>query len=223
MSEPNIPAVVGEVEAGRAAKVLREINKLIKATNTNTFDLAERLHEAKSNHYYSPEFESFGKYAKSLELKVAKSYYLVKIVELMNGVSLTRPEYEPVGLNKLRILSRLDLKGSYHDIPMIQVVKELTLKAEPMTIEDLTFEVETILGLTEDESMVWMNIKLKKLARENAVKPALALAKKHMASSQTKDEEGNYKTLPTGRLLRLSAQTISRTQTAIRRAADVNV
>jgi hypothetical protein len=40
--------------------------------------------------------------------------------------------------------------------------------------------------------MVWLNIHLKKLARENCVKPALALAKKHMPESQTKDDDGNF-------------------------------
>ena len=72
------------------------------------------------------------------------------------------------------------------------IIRELTLKAPQMTPEEVVFEVETILGLTLDESLVWLNIKLKKLARENCVKPALALAKKHMPESQTKDAEGNF-------------------------------
>jgi hypothetical protein len=37
--------------------------------------------------------------------------------------------------------------------------------------------------------MVWLNIHLLKMARENTCKPAMALAKKHMA--QTEDDEGN--------------------------------
>jgi hypothetical protein len=169
--EPTIPAVIGEVEAGRAAKVRREINKLIKGVNTNTFDLAELLHEAKANHYYSPEFESFSKYAKSLDIKYTKSYYLVKIVELMKGIQLGRSVYEPVGLGKLRVISKLSLEGEFKGVPMPQVIKDLTEKAHQMSLEDVTYEVDTILGLTEDESMVWMNIHLKKLARDNAVKP----------------------------------------------------
>ena len=65
--------IVGEVEAGRAAKVRREVNKLIKATNASTFDLAELLLEMKENQYYSPEFESFYKYAKSLRFESKSS------------------------------------------------------------------------------------------------------------------------------------------------------
>ena len=60
----DVPAIVGEIEAGRAAKVRREITKLIKATNSSEFDIAFLLHEVKSNHYYSPDFESFSKFAK---------------------------------------------------------------------------------------------------------------------------------------------------------------
>ena len=190
--EPNIPAVVGEVEAGRAAKVRREVNKLIKATNSSTFDLAVLLYEMKKNQYYSPEFESFSKYAKSLDLKYTKSYYLVKIVSLMQGVGLERATYEPVGMGKLRVISKLNLEGEFKGVPMPLVIKELTEKALHMSLEDVTFEVDTILGLTEDESMVWLNVHLKKLARDNAVKPALALAKKHMPESQKKDDDGNF-------------------------------
>jgi hypothetical protein len=187
--EPNVPAVVGEIEAGRAAKVRREINKLVKGVSTNTFDLAELLFEAKSKAYYSPDFESFSKYAKSLDIKYTKCYYLVAIVSNMYAADLKRAQYEPIGLVKLRAISRLKATGEYKEVPMPLVIRELTLKAGQMTPEEVTAEVDAILGLTEDESFVWLNIKMKKLARENAVKPALALAKKHMPESQTKDPE----------------------------------
>ena len=188
------PAVVGEIEAGRAVKVLREITKLVKGVSGSTFDLAELLYEAKSNHYYEPKFESFSKFAKSLDgLKYTKSYYLVAIVTNMKAAGVSRAQYEPIGLVKLRAISRLKPEGEYQSVPMPLVIRELTLKAGQMSPEEVQLEVDTILGLTEDESMVWLNIKLKKIARDNAVKPALALAKKHMASSQTKDPEtGEY-------------------------------
>lgn len=182
--------IVGEVEAGRAAKVRREVNKLIKGTNTSTFDLMDLLHEVKAHQYYSPEFESFSKYAKSLDLRYTKAYYLVKIRELMLGIGLDRAVYEPVGMGKLRVISKLNLEGEYKGIPMPLIIKELTEKAGEMSLEEVTFEVDTILGLTEDESMVWVNIHVKKLARENCIKPALAKAKMFMG--QTKDDEGEY-------------------------------
>lgn len=185
--------IVGEVEAGRPAKVRREINKLVKGVSVNTFDLAELLYEAKSKDYIREwGFESFSKFAKSLDIKYTKCYYLVKIVANMTSAGLTRAQYEPIGLVKLRAISRLDTDGDYKGTPMPQIIRELTLKAGQMTPEEVTFEVETILGLTLDESMVWLNLKVKKLAKENVIKPAMALAKKHMPESQTQDEDGVY-------------------------------
>lgn len=187
------PAIIGEIEAGRSARVRKDINKLITGVSVSTFDLADLLHEAKSKQYYSEwGFESFSKFAKSLEIKYTKCYYLVAISELMQMADIKRADYEPIGLAKLRSISRLQkvISGEYNNIPMVMVVRDLAQRAKDMTPEDVTLEVEKILGLTEDESMVWLNIKIKKSARDNVIIPALNLAKKHMP--QTQDEEGNY-------------------------------
>jgi hypothetical protein len=70
------------------------------------------------------------------------------------------------------------------------VIRELTLKALNMTAEEVQFEVDTIMGQTEEESMVWLNLKVKKLARENVIKPAISLCKKNCPESQLVDEDG---------------------------------
>ena len=185
-------AIVGDAEAGRAASVKRAINKLIHGVNTNTFDLAELLYEMKHNKYYADDFESFSKYAKSLDLKYSKSYYLVKIIELAKGAGVERKDYEPVGLTKLRAISKLSLEGEFHGIPMPLVVNQLLLKAATMDYEQVVEEVNKILGLTEDESMVWLNFSVKKSVRDLVILPAIALAIKHMPESQTTDDEGNH-------------------------------
>lgn len=185
--------IVGEAEAGRAIQVRRQINKLVAATNTNTFDLADLLWEAKTKNFFTGwGFESFSKFAKSLDIKYSKSYYLVRIVENMKAAGLTREQFEPVGLGKLRIIARLQPETEFNGTPVSLLIHDLTLKAHQMSLEEVQHEVDTIQGLTEDESMVWMNVHLKKLARENVVKPAFALAKKHMPEAQTKDSDGNY-------------------------------
>jgi hypothetical protein len=193
--------LVGDVEAGRAAKVKREINKLISATNTNTFDIADLLFEVKSRNYFSDwGFESFSKYAKSLEIKYSKSYYLVKIVELMRGSDLARALYEPVGLGKLRVISRLDLAGEHNEVPMPMVIRELTLKAANMTLEEVQFAVDEIMGLTQDESMVWENFHLKKSARDNTVRPAIAKMIKFLPQTE---EDGVQKDASKGAALEM--------------------
>ena len=199
--------IVGEAEAGRATQVRRTINKLISTANSSTFDLAELLFEAKSKNFYAGwGFESFSKYAKSLEIKYTKSYYLVRVVENMKAAGLERAVYEPVGLGKLRIISRLKPDTEYNGTPVSLLIRELTLKATDMSLEEVQFEVDTILGLTEDESMVWLNIRCKKSAREDVIKPALALAKKHLGTKPAdgiEGEEGQQKDESDGRALEM--------------------
>lgn len=210
MSEPiqEPAAIVGEVEAGRAGKVRREINKLISSVNSNTFDLAERLTEVKENQYYTGwGFESYSKYAKSIEgLKYTKAFYLVAIVQLMKGCAFNRDEYEPIGLGKLRAISRLKLEGEFNGIPMPMVIRELVLKASTMSLEEVNLQVDTILGLTEDESMVWINIHLKKIARDNVVKVAFDLIRKHIP--QTEGDDGVKKDASDGACLEMMAANI---------------
>lgn len=199
--------IVGEVEAGRAAQVRRQINKLISSANSSTFDLAELLFEAKSKNFYSGwGFESFSKYAKSLEIKYTKSYYLVRVVENMKAAGLERAAYEPVGMGKLRIISRLKPDTEYNGVAVSLLIRELTLKAIDMSLEEVQIEVDTIMGLTEDESLVWLNIRCKKAARENVIKPALALAKKHLGTKPAdgvEGEEGQQKDESDGRALEM--------------------
>lgn len=182
---------VGVEDTSRAAQCRRQINKLIKATTANTFDLMDLLHESKAKNYYAGwGFETFSKFAKSLDIKYSKSYYLVAIKENMMAAALERPQYEPVGLGKLRVIAKLEPEAEYNGTPVSLLIRELTLKAKEMSLEEVQFEVDTILGLTEDESMVWLNVRLKKLARENVVSPGLAKAKRFMG--QQKDDEGEY-------------------------------
>jgi hypothetical protein len=186
--------VVGDQEAGRAASVKRAINKLISGVNQSTFDLAEKLYEVKTNQYFTAYgYESFSKFVKDLNgLKYSKGFYLTRIVDLMKGAAVEREQYEEVGLTKLRAISKLSLEGEFAGVPMPLVVRELTLKAAAMDYEQVVEEVNKILGLTEDESMVWLNLYVKKSVRDLVIIPAIELAIKHMPESQKVDDEGNH-------------------------------
>ncbi|SRR6266496_59274 len=198
--------IVGEQEAGRATTVRRAINKLVAATNSTAFDLAELLYESKAKLYFTGwGFESFSKYAKSLNMKYTRSYYLVRIVENMKAAGLEREQYEPVGMTKLRTISRLKPETEFNGTPVSLLIRELTLKAEGMTPEEVQYEVDTIMGMTEDESMVWWNVKIKKLARENVIRPAVEKAKKHIGTNPSPDDEGVFIDASDGRALELIA------------------
>jgi hypothetical protein len=109
----------------------------------------------------------------------------------MKGAAVEREQYEPVGLTKLRAISKLSLDGEFNGVPMPLVINQLTLKAANMTYEQVVQEVNNILGLTEDESMVWLNLCVKKSVRDLVILPAIELAFKHMPESQKIDDEGN--------------------------------
>lgn len=212
MEPTEIPAIVGDVDTGRAAKIKREVNRVVKGISSSSFDLADLLYEVKSKNYHSDwGFTSFSKYLKSLAeqgLKYSKAYYLYRVTE--NGVDagLTRPEYEPVGMTKLRTITRLKSAGEFNGVPMPLVIRELTLKAVNMTPEEVEFEVDTILGMTEDESMVHINFVVKRSARENVIKPALALIKKNCPESQLVDEDGKVTEMSDGAALEMMAANL---------------
>jgi len=199
VSTPTV--IVGEAESGtRVTQVRRAINKLIATTNSSTFELARLFHEAKRNQYFLKwGFESYSKWAKSLDIKYSKAYYLARIIDNMVAAGIEPAQYEPVGLAKLRVISKLDPETEFNGTPMVMLIRELTLKAGQMSLEEVTHEVDTLLGMTEDESMVWINFHIKKLARENVVRPALEKAKKHLP--QTEDDEGNKKDASDGAAL----------------------
>src|SRR5580692_2401502 len=186
--------IIGDQEAGRAASVKRAINKLISGVNQSTFDLAEKLYEVKTNQYFTAYgYESFSKFVKDLNgLKYSKGFYLTKIVSLMKGAAVEREQYEEVGLTKLRAISKLSLEGEFAGVPMPLVINQLTLKAAAMGYEQVVEEVNKILGLTEDESMVWLNFSVKKSVRDLVILPAIELATKNMPESQKVDDEGNH-------------------------------
>jgi hypothetical protein len=91
----------------------------------------------------------------------------------------------------LRVISKLSLEGEFDGVPMPMVIREITLKAKDMSYEEVVAAVDKILGLTEDESMVWVNLHVKKSVRDLVIIPAFNLAIKHMPESQKIDDEGN--------------------------------
>lgn len=198
-------AIIGEADVTRATNVRRQINKLIKQANTSDFDLAELFFEVDSKLYWQGwGYDSFGKWAKELDLKFTKCYYLLGIQKVMNAVGLTRAEFEPVGKTKLRMIAELSkmIDSDYNGTPMKVLVRELTLKATDLTPDEVRFEIDALLGLTAEESLVWMNHKVKKLAKDNVIVPAYRKARRFMG--QQKDEQtGEFKDASDGACLEM--------------------
>jgi len=200
--ESNVPAIVGEAVAGEAAQTLSEVKKLVKGMSVNTFDLAEKLHAVKSKKFYAPKYQTFGEYAKTLDLKLSKSYYLVKLVEVMTACNIPRAVYEPVGIAKLRIVSRIDLEqqdgspkmydlGTGLPVSGVTVVQAIMAHAgaqDPMELEQF---VRKVNGQVGDNAPEWRNISMT-AGQKAKWDEAVALARKNIGSVG-KDADGQYK------------------------------
>jgi hypothetical protein len=199
------PAIVGEVEAGQGAKTRKQLQNLIKSINSSTFDVMDLLYEIKTKKYYLPKYESFIEYAKTLNMKVAKAYYLVRIRENMHLASISREKYEPVGIAKLRVIASIDLIDSENRVKTDAVAKvnELVDAAGVTDAGDLKVSVDTFNGHVGEEAFEWLNIKIKKSAKA-VVRQALDLIKAQLGSTGT-DADGVAKDASDGRALEMLA------------------
>ena len=201
--------IVGEATAGEAAQTLKQVKSLIKGLSSNTFDLAGALYKVKKNKYYSPKFSTFSEYAKDLDIKLSKCYYLLRITETLETCGVPREIYEPVGIAKLRAITRLELTDEdgapkmYGDLTAVDTVKKLLTDSTQQTPEEVDEAVKELQGLMGDEALVWLNFPIKKAARDVWEK-AVSLAQK-LIGSTGKDVEGNYKDASVGRCAEIIA------------------
>lgn len=203
--KPAEVAVVGEVEAGEAAKKRKQLGALIKGVNTSTFDIMDLLHEIKTKKYYSPKYETFIDYAQTLDMKVTKAYYLVRIKENMSLASIPREKYEPVGIAKLRTISSIDLIDSENKIKTdaVDFVNELVASGTTASPEELKTAVDIYHGHVGEEAFEWLNVKIKKSAKA-VVRQALDVIKAQLGSTGT-DADGKAKDASDGRALEMLA------------------
>jgi len=188
--------IVGEVVAGEAAAVRKALAKLIKQVNTNTFDIAELLHKAKAKHLYTEP--TFAEYAATFDIKVRKAQYLERIADVMEQSNIPREEYEPIGVTKLRVITRLNPAATYTNpvtkdtAPMADYIVglvELATQHPDKTADDLEQSVRILMGETGDNDMTWLNIRLPRIVMENTIAPALEKAAINIGTVST-DAEG---------------------------------
>jgi hypothetical protein len=188
------------VEAGERAAVQKAIKRLIKQVETNNFDLAELLFRAKSKHLYTEP--SFSYFVSTLNIKPRRAQYLERIAEVMALSNISREEYEPIGIAKLRVITRLNplTKEGVVNIytnpvtneafPMADYVVGLVEQAKAgATVEVLEKGVHVLLGEVGENDMVWRNFRLPRSVDENTIAPALEKAAINIGTVRT-DAEG---------------------------------
>jgi hypothetical protein len=191
---------VGEAVAGQAAQLRKKINALIKGMNANTFDLVEGLHEMKNKkHYGTLGFGSFAEYGKSIDLKLTKVYYLAKIGEVMSACGISRTEYEPIGIAKLRVITKLEpldkdgklatctIEGEAWTV--VEAIQAIAADAVTTDIEQIEEQVKRIQGKTGDDAEEWLNFKVKRIVKDAVIKPALEKCKL-VIGTVAEDEDG---------------------------------
>jgi hypothetical protein len=184
--------IVGEQNAGEAAQARAELAEAIGQLHIDTFGVARLLLKVQRGRFYTePTWQEF---IKTLDLKPRKAEYLVKMADTMDVVGIPKEEYEPVGLTKLREITRLDPTKTYTNpvtnetTPMGDWIKGLVEIAPTKTLEEVQQSVRTLMGEVGENDKVWHNFYLLRTVDENAVKPALDKAKANIGQvGQDKD------------------------------------
>lgn len=195
--------IVGEVVAGEAAKVRKELEQVITQSNRSMFDIGELLYKIKKNGYYHG-FDTFYQYTKSLDFKNRRLHYLTTIAEVMDAVGVKRETYEPLGISKLREITSLDPNGEWVNLetkevtPIREFIKAFVDKGHEMPLEEIKQHVRVLKGLIGEDELVWVNLRVKKSVLETVIRPALDKAKLLIGSTGT-DDEGNAKDASDGR------------------------
>jgi hypothetical protein len=176
MNENLIPAAIYETAvAGRSAKLRAHMRELALDLTKNTFDLADAFAAAQESHCYLEwGFESLGEYATlELGIKHRKAQYLARIVRVCREAGVSRKDYEPAGVTKLREITTLDPGTTYYNQetkthePMVEHIVRLIAEAPELSTIEMEEEVATLKGMTGDNSMVLRSYKVTKSAWEN--------------------------------------------------------
>jgi hypothetical protein len=193
---PDTVVLVGEAIAGESVKARKELETLIRTLNASTFDVADLLHKVRKNGWYRPDFDTFGEYVKSLDIKQRKAEYLEKIVDVMEEVGYERNTYEPLGVAKLREITSLDPNVDWTNpstgevTPMRDFITEFVDKGLGMSLADIKQHVRTLKGLVGVNDIINRTFGWTRQAVDETIDPAIRLAKNAIGSTG-RDAEGN--------------------------------
>jgi hypothetical protein len=188
--------LVGDLVAGESTHVRNQLERLIHNFDKSLFDIGELLYKVRrSGFYQSWGFSTFKEYVESLNFKERRAQYLTRIVSVMAELGINRPEYESLGIAKLREITSLDPNGTWTNPQTGEVtqlrdwIAGLVDRGEDMTLDELKQHIRTLKGLVGENDLVWENFCVKRSVRDNVVEPAKELARRNIGSTG-KDEEG---------------------------------
>lgn len=197
--------IVGQAVAGKSHEVTNKILALVNTINQDNFTLAEYLHEVKSKQFFlDPAYKcnTFKEYAKLVGVKPSKAYYLARIVEVMSALGHPREVYEPVGMSKLREITKLEPGEKSPDgkFDHTAYINSIILNPDTYELEDVISIVAEAQGKTGENKNVWWNVSVLWSTREQVIKPAVEEAKRLCGTVGT-DADGMAKDISDGRAL----------------------
>jgi len=187
---PEPLAIYDEAEAGHASKVRQQLEVLMRMVEKSSFDIGELLYEVRSKKYYNDwGFGSFKDYVeKGLGYKQSKAYYLTRIIEVMQYLGIPRPEYEPLGVLKLREIASLNMNETHDGKPVADIIRELVKEGKALTQAEIKQKVKEVKGLVGENEIVWVHFGITESSKQNIVGPAIDLAKANIGTIGMDDE-----------------------------------
>ena len=188
----NNPVVsIGEPVAGQAATLRKRMRILAADLTKHTCDLAEAFLQAQETRCYAEwGFESLGDYAElELGVKPRKAQYLARIARVCRDCGVARKDYEPVGVTKLREITRLDLGVTYYNADekthesMVDHIVRLIAEAPENSTVEVEEEVARLKGQTGENAMVHRGYKITLSCWDNVIAPCFESIRKRLGSA----------------------------------------
>jgi hypothetical protein len=190
--------IVGQQEAGKAYEVRRQLASIASTINQDTFAMARLLWTVRQDKMYDKwGFGSMKDYTeKELQMKGSKAQYLTRIIEVVESfMGMDAPEYEHVGISKLRAITRLDPLKHRTEI------NQLILEAPELSLKEIESKVKDILGLVGDNALITRSYTVTEAAYK-VIQDAMELVRKQIGS-KGRDEDGKAIEFSDGRCLEL--------------------
>jgi hypothetical protein len=188
----NNPVVsIGEPVAGQSATLRKRMRILAADLTKHTFDLAEAFLQAQETRCYAEwGFESLGDYAElELGVKPRKSQYLARIARVMRDCGIKRPDFEGVGVTKLRSITSLDPESTFYDAeekkhtPMVELITELVAEAPELSLVEVEERIAHLKGMDGENAMVTKSYSVTKSCYENTIQRCFESVRMRLGSA----------------------------------------
>lgn len=191
MTQTNPQVILGEAVAGQSATLRKRMRILASDLTKHTFDLAEAFLQAQETRCFTEwGFATFPEYAEiDLGIKPRKAQYLARIARVCRDCGVARKVYEPVGVTKLREITRLDPEVSFYNAeekqhePLVEHIVRLIAEAPELSTVEVEQEVARLKGMTGDNAMVLRAYKVTLSCWENVIAPCFESIRKRLGSA----------------------------------------